>query len=181
MLVGLGHRSGTGKDTLAGILVREHGFVRLAFADALKDFMTAIAPYLDREVSDAIADLGLEEAKRSVTSVREAMDHMGSAIHARLGSQVLIQAVMRRIDRERVGRFVVSDVRTEAEVRAVRTRGGMLVRVDRPDAAVVHNRYEDALSGFAQWDRVVVNDGRMSDLEVQAADLVGSLCRSRAA
>lgn len=60
VLIGLGHRKGVGKDTLGQILVSEHGFCRLAFADA-------------------ICELGIEEAKRSVPGGQR------GARHARCG------------------------------------------------------------------------------------------------
>ncbi|MCL4422879.1 MAG: hypothetical protein M1115_06900 [Actinobacteria bacterium] len=50
-----------------------------------------------------------------------------------------------------------------------------------PLATGTGSAYEHALSGFAQWDRVVVNDGALSDLAAKAADLVGALSRSTAA
>jgi hypothetical protein len=35
-IIGLAGRAGSGKDTVANILVRDHGFIKIAFADALK-------------------------------------------------------------------------------------------------------------------------------------------------
>jgi len=72
-IIGLGHRQGVGKDTLGQILVKEHDFCRLAFADAIKASLYELAPLLDRCLADAIAELGIEEAKSRVPEVRKAL------------------------------------------------------------------------------------------------------------
>lgn len=44
MIIGLNGNPGTGKDTVANYLVAEHGFVRIAFADRLRELTAAINP-----------------------------------------------------------------------------------------------------------------------------------------
>lgn len=175
MIIGLGHRKGVGKETLARILVEEHGFVRLAFADALKEVLTAMSPYLDPALADAIAKLGIEEAKRSPAPVRDALNMLGNTMRAHVSPEVWVLAVTRRIDASAGGRFVISDVRYQNEVRAIRDRGGRVFRVDRQCAAVSYDDSDDALEGFDQWDGVVDNGGSIDDLAAQAAALVDTI------
>ena len=44
--IGLSAYAGSGKDEVAAFLVREHGVVRFAFADALKDVAMAVNPVI---------------------------------------------------------------------------------------------------------------------------------------
>ena len=42
MIIGLGYKARVGKDTVGDYLVKNHGFVRLGFADALKNGCAAM-------------------------------------------------------------------------------------------------------------------------------------------
>lgn len=171
-LIGLGHRKGVGKDTVGQILVSEHGFCRLAFADAIKASLCDLAPLLDPRLADAIGELGVCEAKASAPEVREALATLGTTMRRHAGPNVWVDGLARRIDGESNGRFVVTDVRAEREVRAIRGRGGLLVRVDRPGVAVGRDPADNALAGWDQWDAVVTNDGGLDGLAEQAAAIV---------
>lgn len=171
-VIGLGHRRRVGKDTLGQILVEEHGFMRLAFADALKSVVDAMRPYLDHEIRYAISELGMEEAKASSAPVRELLICLGSTIRTRVAADAWTLAVAQRIDENPSGRYVVTDVRYPNEVRLIRERGGYLVRVDRKAAIVSQDPADSALEGFDQWDAVVANDLTVDDLRERAADIV---------
>ena len=171
-ILALGHRSGVGKDTLASILVEEHGFVRLAFADALKAVLGALCPYLERDVADAIAELGIEEAKRSPIPVRAVLIDLGNAVRAHVSPDAWVLAVTRKIDEAPDGRFVITDLRFPHEVRTLRDRGGYLIRVDRKAAPVSDDVSDRALEGFDQWDAIVDNNGSLCDLATHATRLV---------
>ena len=171
-ILALGHRSGVGKDTLAGILVEEHGFVRLAFADALKAVLGAVRPYLGRDIADAIAELGIEEAKRSPIPVRAVLIDLGNAVRAHVSPDAWVLAVTRKIDEAPDGRFVITDLRFPNEVRMLRDRGAYLVRVDRAAAPVSHDVSDCALEGFDQWDAIVDNSGSLRYLAAQVEHLV---------
>lgn len=172
VLIGLGHRKGMGKDTVGQILVSEHGFCRLAFVDAIKASLCTLAHLFDRRIADAICELGIEEAKRSAPEVREALVTLGATMRREVGPNVWVDGLARRIESEPGGRFVVTDVRAEREVRAIRGRGGLLVGVDRPGVAVGRDPADDALAGWDQWDAVVTNDGGLDGLAEQAEAIV---------
>lgn len=170
-VIGLGHRRGVGKDTLARILVEEHGFVRLAFADALTAVLLSMRPYLHPLITDAISELGIEEAKRSPIPVRDALIDLGNTVRAHISPDAWVLAVMRQIDKVPDGRFVITDVRFPNEVRAIKDRGGQVFRVDRLSVAVSHDVSDEALAGFDQWDGIVDNNGSISDIAAIAAGI----------
>jgi len=77
ILIALHGDPGSGKDSIGDYLVREHGFVRLAFADRLKQMCEALDPVVTYEVDrQTIAefadytDLNFEEMKLSVPTLR---------------------------------------------------------------------------------------------------------------
>ena len=176
-ILALGHRSGVGKDSLASILVEEHGFVRLAFADALKAVLGVMRPYLERDIADAITELGVEEAKRSPIPVMAVLSDLGNAVRAHVSPDAWVLAVTRKIDEAPDGRFVITDLRFPHEVRTLRDRGGYLIRVDRKAARVSDDVSDRALEGFDQWDAIVANNGGIDDLRVWAEEIVGATTR----
>lgn len=156
---------------MASILVEEHGFVRLAFADALKSVIDVLCPYLRSDIADAITELGVEEAKRSPIPVRDVLIDLGNAVRAHVAPDAWICAVTQKIDAAPDGRFVITDLRFPNEARTIRDRGEHLVRVDRAAALVSQDVSDMALEGFDQWDAIVGNNWSLEALAVQAARL----------
>lgn len=68
--------------------------------------------------------------------------------------------------------LIVPDVRYPNEVTAIRERGGVVLRVDRPDIPPTHDEADDALADFTDWDHIFLNDGDREDLPARAADLL---------
>jgi hypothetical protein len=50
MIIGMTGKAGSGKDTVADILVREHGFVKVAFADPLKRLVRDVYAFTDEQL-----------------------------------------------------------------------------------------------------------------------------------
>lgn len=50
MIIGLCGKAGSGKDTVADILVRDHGFVKVAFADPLKRICRDVFDFTDQQL-----------------------------------------------------------------------------------------------------------------------------------
>lgn len=63
MLIGVVGFAGSGKGTVADILVRDHGFKKLSFADALKDAVATIFGW-ERHLLEGDTDESREFAKR---------------------------------------------------------------------------------------------------------------------
>ena len=78
MLIGLTGPPGCGKDTAADHLVKNHGFVRVAFADTIREVALTIDPY-DHffRLSDVINLIGWDRAKRQ-PEVRRLLQVIGT-------------------------------------------------------------------------------------------------------
>lgn len=171
-IIALGHRSGVGKDSLAAAL-GDHGFRRIAFADALKSLVERIAPHLANEVWEPVTRLGVDEAEWRSPAVRTCLVDLAQAVRAEVGDDVWVQVVVDRLHDEPEQDWVVSDVRFPVEVEALGRLGAVFVRVDRPGAPLRNDGADDALDGWDGWDAVVRNDGSLADLADQAPWLVG--------
>ena len=165
-IIGLGHHAGSGKDALAEILVREHGFVRLAFADPLRAVVKDTNPVVRRLVDQ----FGWEYAKRHYSAPRRALETTGKACRRVLGGDVFIRSVFSKMEQD--GRYVISDCRWPLEAEAILSAGGLLVKVTRPGAQPQDTESDHALDGFDGWDAEIVNDGSLDDLSAKAEELL---------
>jgi len=63
--------------------------------------------------------------------------------------------------------WIISDVRFPNEVKSIKDRGGVLIRIIRPlnDNKIIYNHEsETALDHYNDWDYVINNDGTIEDL-----------------
>lgn len=168
-LVGIMGAKRSGKDTLAGFLVEDHGFTRLAFADKLKDFLLDVNPLTGRSgfrVRDAVDLVGWDEAKET-PEVRRLLQEVGLAAREHLGPRVWLDPVMQEADRIRWskggngGPVVITDVRFANEWQAVKEAGGILVRVVRSGVT----RDDAHVSESLAWDPSVPVDVTIANSE----------------
>ena len=180
-LIGLTGKAGHGKDTVASILADEWPLLRRAFADELKRdaFWTLVqapqSPYLRTFESlnprpDPIAFIN---NIKHLPVVRAFLQNYGQALkHAQ--PDYWVMRLFRSLDPVAFG-YAVTDVRYANEADAIKHRGGIVVRVVRPN-------FDNGLSAEAQahpsetelddypWDTVLVNDGTLDQLLEEIRD-----------
>lgn len=163
-LIGVSGRAGAGKDTIADLLQREHGFARRAFADPLRAGAAAIFGLTVEHMTDRVAKETIDP--RWGLSPRQILQRMGTeAMRGTFGEDVWLRAFRLWLDAQPEGtRVVVPDTRFENEARLIQALGGVVWRVQRPGiAAVAAHASETALDSF-HFDRVVDNAGSIDDL-----------------
>lgn len=174
-LIGLSGYAQSGKDTLAGFLVKDHGFTRVAFADKLREALYALNPRLNGDadsewrLQDEVDLYGWEYAKKD-PEVRTLLQRMGTeagrAIH---GPDLWVDAAFRGIEEadRRTGQFplyVFTDCRFPSEADAIVARGGIVVRVVRRGFEPVNAHPSETALDDYKFDAYVQNDGPISDL-----------------
>lgn len=167
MLIGLGHGSRVGKDTCAAILVREHGFAQVAFADPLRDFVLRINP----EVADIVEEVGWEQGKEFYPIVRQTLIDVANAARDVISPDVWLRPALEDLK----PKTVITDMRYPNEAVAIKGLGGFAVKVTRPGVEPLPNIADQALADFDEWDAVISNDGTFLDLQYQLDELVEKL------
>lgn len=187
IIVGFGHRFGVGKDAAARVLVEQYGFVRRAFADALKEEVLDRFPGLLDEICkvtpNAIMGADAAENRRRLVwwlkppLVRALLQHYGTDVRRRdTDGLYWIEKMEEYIDTTRPERLVITDVRFSNEVEWVTMAAGFLdsqgyaIRVDRDQAprtsASAHASETEAAD--APWDFVIGNHGdSLTELEAR--------------
>lgn len=167
MLIGITGRAGAGKDTVADYLWESNGFIKIAFADALRSaaghiFGLGLVNFLDRDMKEA-------EVEYWGMSPRRMLQLLGTeATKPVFGDDIWLKrwflsysAVMN------TDPVVVPDVRFDVEAEAIRRLGGVIVHLTRPgtDLGGVSATHASEAGVTAQpGDLYLVNDGSIYDL-----------------
>jgi hypothetical protein len=175
--IGLSGWAKSGKDTVAQYLVENHGFTRISFADPMRDALLALDPYvpymgLYMRLSGVIHFRGWDNAKRDVPEVRELLQRFGTEVGRNMFGQNfwVEQAIERATRYEKV---VFSDCRYTNEADAVKSVGGVMWRVSRPDVSAVNDHTsEQDLNNYA-FDSHIDNDSTIENLHTLIENELG--------
>ena len=167
-LIGVHGKARSGKDTVARILVDEHGFVRTAFADPLKAASAVLFGWpVDLAFSDEIK--GYKSPLWDITG-RTAFQRLGDAMKIGFGTDFWIKRwaceYARLKDKHSI---VVADVRTNAEADMIRRLGGVILHLERRGAGLsglegMHSS-EAGITFNRSTDLRIENNGTLSELE----------------
>lgn len=186
-IIGLSGFARTGKDEVAKILVRDHGFTQLAFADKLRDFLYAENPivvisephhcseslregwvpwpgtiiYL-QDIIDRVGWDGYKETKVG-PEIRRLLQRLGTEAGRQvLGENVWVDATLNNLPD---GDYVVSDARFFNEFDAIRERGGHIIRINRPGVGPLNEHASEMEAvGYRHFAKQINNDGTLRDL-----------------
>lgn len=182
-LVALSGYARTGKDTVAQILVDNHGFTRVAFADKLREALYAFNPIVRVNDDDSVNfmylqtlvdEVGWEEAKKFSPDVREYQQRLGTEVGRDvLGRDVWVIAALGGLDYSQGQRYVVTDCRFPNEADYIWTHGGILVRVERPGVGPANSHISEVGLDNHLFDLRLLNDGTVDDLAGDIAELIG--------
>lgn len=169
-LIGLTGYAGSGKDTVRDILQHRHDFDGIAFADPIRDMLTALLESIgldtswltERELKEKpIPGLGL--------SYRQMAQALGTEWGRTLKESMWLDiakakiAMYREYDSQGI---VISDVRFPNEAAWVKEQGGVIWRVVRPGIQPVRAHASEDLIATLPCDYVVDNRGSIDDLVV---------------
>ena len=188
MLIGLVGLIGSGKDTVADFLVKDHGFKRDSFARSLKDAVSAIFGW-DRQL--------LEGATQESRMWRERIDpywsnKMNRTITPRYVLQYWGTEIMRGcfhdniwidsfISRYDGGKIVISDTRFINEISTIRQLKGKVVLVRR-GAIPTQAEMQEKSVHQSEWDWIgqqfddeIDNSGNLAELKIQVDKMINRL------
>lgn len=182
-LIGISGKKRSGKDTLADSLVHDHGFTRLAFADAMRAAALVVDPiightlvegdvWVARRLSEVVGTAGWEAAKAN-PEVRRTLQHLGSAVRE-LDPGFWVRITMAQagaVD----GPVVITDVRMPNEATAIEAAGGLLVRLERPGLPTEDAHITETALDDWPFTTTIHNDRDVVHLHAAAADLTRRL------
>jgi len=165
MIIGLGYKARSGKDTVAEYLWEHHGFKPTAFAYSLKQACMDIFGLTYDQMygaSKEIEDPYWQDTPRNI------LQKVGTECLRRGYSEdVWVKSLGKRIEKEKQANWIITDIRFSNEAIAVKQWGGILVKVNRPNApniATNQHASETSLEAFRGWDYILDNSSDLPQL-----------------
>jgi dephospho-CoA kinase len=144
MIVGLSGYAQVGKDTVANHLVEKYGFVKVSFADPIREALYKLDPKIrinelsGASLSNAVDHMGWEEVKRLSSDARELLQRLGTEVGREMfGDDFWVnQGLLRAREHKNV---VFADTRYRNEANAIVKSGGQIWRINKPGSKPVNN------------------------------------------
>jgi len=168
MIIGITGRAGSGKDTVADILVQKHGFVKIAFADPMKRFCKEVFAFTDEQLWGPSStrnkpDLRYPKGDGSCLIPRHALQQLGTEWGRACYPDVWVDYALRVANRllnyptrgydpatwpDWTGKYpptsgvVISDVRFPNEMRRLRASGAHIIKTTYDSGQNVSSNHE---------------------------------------
>lgn len=185
MIIALSGWARSGKDTVATAFLEAHPeYRRIAFADKLKAVAVRIDPLLSSNerrwwrrvkpvrLSTLLAVCGgdWDQAKGSPwgPALRIFLQNLGVAVREELGESTWVDAALALADEPDI---IITDCRFKNEARAVKERGGIVVRIQRPGVVAANDHISEHDLDDWRWDVIIENE----DTPAEAARFLSSV------
>lgn len=181
MIIGLCGLAGSGKSTVARLLVKNHCFESMSLADPMKEFCAKVLGFSKEQLWGASA-LRNEADPRYGKSPREALQTLGTEWGRTFYLDMWIDFALNKARAQCANILgsgcVFEDVRFHNEADAIRKAGGKVWRIVRPGAGLSgpagEHQSETELTDFDPYDRVIDNrNGSLEDLASHIAKIIG--------
>lgn len=163
MLIALGYQARVGKDTAADFLVEHFGFVKLSFAEPLKEAIRITHGYSDEQLYGS-----LKETTDSFwgETPRQTLQKFGTdALRMHYRDDIWIMSTQRKIIKhlEHGTPVVISDCRFINEAQAIKNMAGHLIKINASFAGRQFTQSSEhiseiEMSTFNGWDLTIDND-----------------------
>ena len=181
MIIGISGKALSGKDTSANMLKRLYMYPDTTYkfyANNLKD-MKVYAPVIIVHFADMLKetakvmcdlddwDVNDQDGKRQTIkwlgiTVRELLQKLGTCVRQGIDNEFWIKSLY--ADNEYTGNMIIADVRFPEEVKSIKDRGGVILRLVRDGAGAGEHISETALDDYKDWDYIIDNNGTLEDL-----------------
>lgn len=173
-VLGLSGWARSGKDTIADYLVETEGYVKVSFAQPIKDALEALNPEITIEGAvytiRQMIGLGWESLKDLSPSVRPLLQRMGTEVGREMfGQDFWVEAALSRVpDGSKV---VFADVRFPNEANAIRNLGGEIWRIERDGVGPANDHISEHALNDYKFDRLILNDSNVESLYAQVEEI----------
>jgi len=169
LLIGLSGYAQSGKDTVADYLREHHDFIRVSFADQIKQALYVLNPMIAHDarvdyLQTYLMNSSWDEMKQN-KEVRRLLQRLGTQVGRNfIDENIWLDRVFKSKLFDSTASIVITDVRFENEADEIRQRGGFILRIER-EGVHAYNRHasETALDDY-DFDVIVPNNESIADL-----------------
>jgi dephospho-CoA kinase len=177
MIIGLAGYAQSGKDTLANVLVENHGYVRIAFADPIRELLYQMDPPLPVGSGAEKHVVGLQnyvdiygwDVAKQHENVRAMLQNLGVGARTVFGEDFWIQQAIQKTAGEE--NIVITDVRFINEADHLKVlakytgREVQMWRVKRAGVYAVNSHVSESEMDGYKMDQIFSNNGTIEQLE----------------
>jgi hypothetical protein len=176
MLIGITGHKFSGKSTVARLLHNATGYEVVSFADKLKD-ITCVLSGCTREqledydfkenelVPDYLRPYCLNAEK---PTFRAFLQHFGSEVMRGVNDNIWIDCTLDNCGKN----AIISDARFPNEAKAIKERGGIVIKVVRPDVKASDSHQSETLIDEIDADYTLWNDTTLENLVLNVDSIV---------
>ena len=179
MIIGISGKAGSGKDTAAKMLEVLYANPDISYEDfankRYKNFADIqIVHFADslKETAQVLFRIGewetnTQEGKKTTINwigktVRELLQGIGQGLRDAIDPNLWVKILF--ANTEGWSNYIIADVRYPNEIKAIKERNGVLIRIDRKGAGAGNHSSETALDDYKEWDVHIENNGSIEDL-----------------
>ena len=179
MIIGISGKAGSGKDTAAKMLEVLYANPDISYEDfankRYKNFADIqIVHFADslKETTQVLFRIGewetnTQEGKKTTINwigktVRELLQGIGQGLRDAIDPNLWVKILF--ANTEGWTNYIIADVRYPNEIKAIKERNGVLIRIDRKGAGAGNHSSETALDDYKEWDLVIDNNSTKEDL-----------------
>lgn len=179
MIIGISGKAGSGKDTAAKMLEVLYANPDISYEDfankRYKNFADIqIVHFADalKETAQVLFRLGewetnTQEGKKTTINwigktVRELLQGIGQGLRDAIDFDLWVKILF--ANTKGWSNYIIADVRYPNEVKAIKERNGILLRIDRKGAGAGNHSSEIALDDYKEWDVHIENNSSIEDL-----------------
>jgi hypothetical protein len=170
MIIGLGFRARSGKDTVATHLVNNYNYIQESFAYPLKEYIgRKILGFNDKQLFGGWKEIIDPEWGRTPRQMLQLIgtDALRNVVH----KDFFVIPMKRKLKEHMMNgwQIVISDCRMLNEAKMIKDMGGLLIRIDRNNADKISNAQHSSeieLIDYDKWDYIIENNGTLEELYV---------------
>lgn len=179
MIIGISGKAGAGKDTAAKMLEVLYANPNISYEDfanrRYKNFADIqIVHFADtlKETAQVLFRIGewetnTQEGKKTTINwigktVRELLQGIGQGLRDAIDFDIWVKILF--ANTEGWSNYIIADVRYPNEIKAIKERNGILLRIDREGAGAGNHSSETALDDYKEWDVHIENNDSIEDL-----------------
>jgi len=198
MIIGISGKIGSGKgavaEKLAEIFHSKNPVYYKIFAHPLKDIVAILIKYplntdKDNFFTDGIRDYSQEDKNKFIPmynmTIGEMTQKIGTeAMRNNFDPDVWTKAIFIDYDDEKNYIWIIPDCRFPNEIDAIKSRGGIIIRVNGDPAKVNSNTKRDkthisetALDNYKEFDYIIENNSTLEDLYAKIEEIANSIIK----
>lgn len=186
-IIGICGNIGSGKDTVANILIKERDYIKLSFASALKDAVAVIFGW-DREMLEGatnesriwreqVDEWWSKRLNLPCLTPRWILQHWGTDIlRDKFHKDIWIASLERKIIKlSKENNIVITDCRFENEIQVLRRLGAKIIRINRinlqGNSLILQNHSSENSWIENDFDFVIDNNSTLCNLREKVLSL----------